>query len=97
LLVYDTVSSSWENKQIVLGDISDIDLSSLQDSDIIRYDSSTQTWLPYDNKDVVRFNRREIISNYTFPIEYNGFSVGDISISEDIVITLPDGAVWAIL
>lgn len=46
---------------------------------------------------VILENQQVISSNYTLTANYNGLSVGPITIQTSIVVTVPSGAVWMIL
>lgn len=46
---------------------------------------------------VILENQQVISSNYTLTTNYNGLSVGPITIQTSIVVTVPSGAVWMIL
>lgn len=46
---------------------------------------------------VILENQQAISSNYTLTTNYNGLSVGPITIQNSIAVTVPNGAVWMIL
>tara|TARA_A100001201_G_scaffold143597_1_gene146082 strand:+ start:23364 stop:24017 length:654 start_codon:yes stop_codon:yes gene_type:complete len=46
---------------------------------------------------VILENQQAISSNYTLTTNYNGLSVGPVTIQNSIAVTVPNGAVWMIL
>ena len=46
---------------------------------------------------VILENQQAISSNYTLTANYNGLSVGPVTIQNSIAVTVPNGAVWMIL
>ena len=46
---------------------------------------------------VILENQQAITSNYTLTTNYNGLSVGPVTIQNSIAVTVPNGAVWMIL
>ena len=46
---------------------------------------------------VILENQQAITSNYTLTANYNGLSVGPVTIQNSIAVTVPNGAVWMIL
>ena len=46
---------------------------------------------------VILENQQAINSNYTLTTNYNGLSVGPVTIQNSIAVTVPNGAVWMIL
>ena len=50
-----------------------------------------------DATGVILENQQAISSNYTLTTNYNGLSVGPVTIQNSIAVTVPNGAVWMIL
>ena len=46
---------------------------------------------------IILENQQAISSNYTLTTNYNGLSVGPVTIQNSIAVTVPNGAVWMIL
>ncbi len=46
---------------------------------------------------IILENQQAISSNYTLTANYNGLSVGPVTIQNSIAVTVPNGAVWMIL
>jgi hypothetical protein len=42
-------------------------------------------------------NKQTISSSYSMTANKNGVSVGPITVNDEVVVTVPDGAVWATL
>jgi hypothetical protein len=45
----------------------------------------------------IQLNTQTISANYTIPAGYNGMSAGPITISDGVVVTIPDGSSWSIV
>ena len=45
----------------------------------------------------IQLNTQTISANYTIPAGYNGMSAGPITISNNVVVTIPDGSSWSIV
>ena len=50
-----------------------------------------------DATGIILENQQAISSNYTLTTNYNGLSVGPVTIQNSIAVTVPNGAVWMIL
>ena len=49
------------------------------------------------NSGPIALNSNAITQNYTIPAGYNGVSSGPITISDGIIVTIPDGGAWSIV
>ena len=63
--------------------------------------SGTVTWTTPSTASggtgIILENQQAISSNYTLTANYNGLSVGPVTIQNSIAVTVPNGAVWMIL
>jgi len=59
--------------------------------------SGAVSWQDAAATGVILENQQAISSNYTLTTNYNGLSVGPVTIQNSIAVTVPNGAVWMIL
>jgi len=81
-----------------LNDLLDVDITSLTDGDIVRYDSATSSWKNTNDLDaIVKLNAQTISSNLSIPSGYNGMSAGPLTVSDGVIVTIADGSAWSIV
>lgn len=81
-----------------LNDLFDVDITSLTDGDIVRYDSATSSWKNTNDLDaVVKLNAQTISSNLSIPSGYNGMSAGPLTVADGVIVTIADGSAWSVV
>lgn len=81
-----------------LNDLTDVNLTSLANGDIIRYNSTTgQFENTNDLNAIIKLNPQTISTNMSIPSGYNGMTVGPVTVANGITVTIADGSAWSIV
>ena len=88
-------------------DVGDIYWDDGEGSAYIYYDDGdTQQWVSFSpassssstsSTSIILENKQEISTDYTLAANYNGFSVGPVSVAASKAVTVPANAIWAII
>lgn len=81
-----------------LNDLTDVNLTSLANGDIIRYNSTTGQFENTNDLDaIIKLNPQTISTNMSIPSGYNGMTVGPVTVANGITVTIADGSAWSIV
>ena len=102
----DSTSTQWVSTSgtaaqpviTALNDLTDVNLASLANGDIIRYNSTTGQFENTKDLDaIIKLNPQTISTDMSIPSGYNGMTVGPVTVANGITVTIADGSAWSIV
>ncbi len=102
----------WENTgegeafDLTLGDLVDVDVTTVEDGNAIIYDLATESWIPGKasagalgggDDEVFYENDTVITTDYTLTEGKNAVTAGPVTLNDGVTVTVPEGSVWTVV
>lgn len=89
----------YSSSSVVNAEVGDLWIDSTASASPLLKTYTGSEWVQLGGSDnvFVRLNLQTIDENYTMPSGYNGVTAGPITISDGVIVTIPDGSAWSIV